>query len=144
MSPLCFLVRFMSHLLSISKLPSETWWGVGGWGVGGWGVGRGGRVGGWVGWGGGWGGGGGGVGGVGGGRGFQQKQQLCNDNEKMCILYGFPCEMDFFPPRVSKSHPSHLWRWFGDRWWEIHLAWETIQNAFSCTLSPSRWINQAK
>ena len=27
---------------------------------------------------------------------------------KMCILYGFPCEMDF-SPLVSKSHSSSLW-----------------------------------
>ena len=33
---------------------------------------------------------------------------------------------------------------FGDEWWEIHLAWKTIQNAFSRILCTLRHFNQAK
>ena len=31
--------------------------------------------------------------------------------------------------------------WIGDEWWEVHLTWKTIQNAFSHILYTSRHIN---
>ena len=39
----------------------------------------------------------------------------------------------FFSPRVSESRPSRVAMRVGfwDEWWEIHLTWKTIQNAFS-------------
>ena len=50
---------------------------------------------------------------------------------RKCILYGFPCEMDF-SPLVSESHPRG--KWFGGIWrlvgQTIHLKWKTIQNAY--------------
>ena len=33
---------------------------------------------------------------------------------------------------------------FGDEWWEIHLTWKTIQNAFSRIFCTLRHFNQAK
>ena len=67
-------------------------------------------------------------------------------SDKICILYGFPCEMGFFSPRVSESRPSRVATrvGFGDEWWEIHLTWKTIQNAFSRILYTLRHFNQAK
>ena len=66
----------------------------------------------------------------------------------ICILYGFPCEMDFslFSPRVSESRPSRAATRVGfeDEWWEIHLTWKTIQHAFSRILYTLRHFNQAK
>ena len=51
----------------------------------------------------------------------------------ICILYGFPCEMDFShhespnPTRVAKRRG-----WDSETSGEkIHLTWKTIQNAFS-------------
>ena len=65
---------------------------------------------------------------------------------KICILYGFPCEMDFShhespnPTQVACDRRVG----FGDKWWEIHLTWKTIQNAFSRILYTSRHVNHAK
>ena len=52
----------------------------------------------------------------------------------------------FFSPRVSESRPSRVATrvGFGDEWWEIHLTWKTIQNAFSRILYTLRHFNQAK
>ena len=52
----------------------------------------------------------------------------------------------FFSSRVSESHPSRVATrvGFGDEWWEIHLTWKTIQNAFSRILYTLRHFNQAK
>ena len=43
----------------------------------------------------------------------------------ICILYGFPCEMDF-------SHHKSLATRVGyrDEWWEIHRTWKTIQKKY--------------
>ena len=53
--------------------------------------------------------------------------------EKICILYGFPCEMDF-----SHHESPNSTRVAKRRGWDsetsgekIHLTWKTIQNAFS-------------
>ena len=65
------------------------------------------------------------------------------------MLYGFPCEMEF-SPRVSESHSSSsdpgkrlgwIWRPVVRK---IHIAWKTIQNAFSRILYTLRHDNQAK
>ena len=52
----------------------------------------------------------------------------------------------FFSQRVSESRPSRVATrvGFGDEWWEIHLTWKTIQNAFSRILYTLRHFNQAK
>ena len=64
---------------------------------------------------------------------------------RRCILYGFPCEMDF-SHHESLNPPSRLWTrvGFGDKWWEIHLTWKTMQNAFSRILYISMHFNHAK
>ena len=54
---------------------------------------------------------------------------------KICILYGFPCEMDF------SHHESPNRVGFGDEWWEIHLTWKSIPNAFSRILYTSKHAN---
>ena len=52
----------------------------------------------------------------------------------------------FFSPRVSESRPSRVATRVGfrDEWWEIHITWKTIQNAFSRILYTLRHFNQAK
>ena len=52
----------------------------------------------------------------------------------------------FFSPRVSESRPSRVATrvGFGDEWWEIHLTWKTIQNAFSRILYTLMHFNQTK
>ena len=52
----------------------------------------------------------------------------------------------FFSPRVSESRPSRVATRVGfrDEWWEIHLTWKTIQNAFSRILYTLRHFNQTK
>ena len=50
-------------------------------------------------------------------------------------LYGFHVRWNFLPTSLRK---------FGDKWWEIHLVWKTIQNAFSRILCTSMHFNHAK
>ena len=54
----------------------------------------------------------------------------------ICILYGFPCEMDFLTTSLwipAESLATRVGFW--DDWWEIHLTWKTVQNAFSRILN---------
>ena len=48
---------------------------------------------------------------------------------------------EFFSPQVSESHSSGIWKLVERK---IHLAWKTIQNAFSRILYTSRHVNHAK
>ena len=73
---------------------------------------------------------------------------VCENSWKYYCLNWINCDVD------DKSVP----RWhhdastadmqsrvgFGDEWWEIHLTWKTIQNAFSRILCTLRHFNQAK
>ena len=51
----------------------------------------------------------------------------------------------FFSPLVSIPPKSLVTRvGFWDKWWEIHLTWKTIQNAFSRILYTSRHVSHTK